>query len=540
MTINLEPVAAADRSPDTKDVQRTMQIVHDPKISPIDKYIYLRNQQSRNPNVFYRGLVSHCEEMLPYLYTPTVGEACQRYHALPIPTYGLYLRATNSGNFLSMMRSLPQQDIQVVVVTDGERILGLGDLGAGGMGISEGKSLLYTAAAGVDPSAILPVCIDVGTANPSLLNDPSYKGLRQPRLTGAAYEAVIEEFISALKTWRPNAVLQFEDFGNHTAFQLLLKYRKRICCFNDDIQGTACITLAGLLSALRAEGTSLKDQRVLFLGAGEAGTGIGELIAIALEMKHGMTREEGRKHCYFIDSKGLVCASRTNLQSHKRAFAHDVPNCETLEEAVATLQPTVLIGVSTSRGAFTPEIMRTMAKMNTRPIIFPLSNPTSKSECTFQEAFNATDGRVLFASGSPFPSITHQGKTYTPAQANNAYVFPAIGHAAALCNAKEITDGVFLLAAEALAGMTARENLEHGMLFPRFSNIRTVSCALMAAIADDMCASGLGSVPVDFESVVGKMTGQQGKLSSLSRRAKWEAYTKAHMYDPNTTTAPRL
>jgi len=473
--------------------------------------------------------------MLPYLYTPTVGEACQRYHALPIPTYGLYLRATDSGNFLSMLRSLPHQDeIFVVVVTDGERILGLGDLGAGGMGISEGKSLLYTAAAGVTPSAILPVCIDVGTANASLLNDSSYKGLRQPRLTGAVYEAVLEEFISALKMWRPHVVLQFEDFANHTAFHLLLKYRTRICCFNDDIQGTACITLAGLLSALRAEGASLKDQKVLFLGAGEAGTGIGELIAIALEIRHGMTKKEGRKQCYFIDSKGLICASRTNLQPHKLAFAHDVPHCGSLEEAIATIKPTVLIGVSTSRGAFTPDIMRTMAKMNTHPIIFPLSNPTSKSECTFQEAFDATDGRVLFASGSPFPPLTHQGKTYAPAQANNAYVFPAIGHAAALCNAKEITDEVFLLAAETLAGMTAREDLEHGMLFPRFSKIRTVSCALMAAIADDMCASGLGTVPDDFEAVVGKMTGQQGELSSLSTRAQWEAYSRAHMYDPNT------
>jgi malate dehydrogenase (oxaloacetate-decarboxylating)(NADP+) len=409
------------------------------------------------------------------------------------------------------------------------------------MGIAEGKSLLYTAAAGVDPSAILPVCIDVGTANPTLLNDPSYKGLRQPRLTGAAYEAVIEEFITALKTWQPHVVLQFEDFANHTAFHLLHKYRTEICSFNDDVQGTACITLAGLLSALRAEGARLKDQRVLVLGAGEAGVGIGELIAIALEMKHGMTRKEARKQCYFMDSKGLVCASRKNLQSHKLAFAHDVAHCSTLEEAVSTIKPTVLIGVSTSRGAFTPEIMRTMATLNKRPIIFPLSNPTSKSECTFEEAFAATDGRVLFASGSPFPPIAHQGKTYTPAQANNAYVFPAIGHAAALCNAKEITDEVFLLAAEALAGMTTKEDFESGMLFPRFANIRTVSCALMAAIADDMCKCGLGKVPADFDSVVAKMKPTTGRGAVVSsRRAKWEVYSRAHMYDPSMPSSPKL
>ena len=418
------------------------------------------------------------------------------------------------------------------MVTDGERILGLGDLGAGGMGISEGKSLLYTAAAGVPPAAILPVCLDVGTANTALLNDPDYNGLRQPRVTGAAYEALLEEFITALQTWRPHVVLQFEDFANHMAFSLLEKYRSKICSFNDDIQGTACITLAGLLSALRAEGASLADQRVLFLGAGEAGTGIGELIAIALEKRHGMSRAEGRKRCFFVDSKGLVCASRTNLQHHKLAFAHDVPQCASLEEAIAALRPTVLIGVSTSRGAFNAHILRQMAEMNPRPIIFPLSNPTSKAECTFQEAFAATDGKLFFASGSPFPPLTHLGKTYTPAQANNAYVFPAIGHAAVLCDAAAITDEVFLLAAEALAEMTTRDELDHGMLFPRFSSIRSVSTHLIAAIANDMVACGLGRMPVDFDAVT------VGVALTAGNSAKWEAYARAHMFDPSTS--PKL
>lgn len=499
---------------------------------PINKYLYLRGQQDREPRAFYRALMSHVEDMMPFLYTPTVGEACQRYHALPIPTYGLYLRATDKGKFLDMLRSYPHQEISVVVITDGERILGLGDLGAGGMGISEGKSLLYTAAAGVPPSAILPVCLDVGTANTALLKDPAYKGLRQPRVTGPAYESLVEEFITALQTWRPHVVLQFEDFANHMAFHLLEKYRHRVCCFNDDIQGTACISLAGVLSALRAEGASLADQRVLFLGAGEAGTGIGELIASALEKRHGMTRQQGRQRCYYMDSKGLVCASRTNLQSHKVAFAHDVPPCATLEEAIDTLRPTVLIGVSTIKGAFSPEILRKMADLNPRPIIFPLSNPTSKAECTFQEAFDATDGRVLFASGSPFSSLTRDGKTYTPAQANNAYVFPAIGHAAMLCGAREITDEVFLLAAEALAGMTTRADLESGMLFPRFSNIRAVSGRLIAAIAEDMCATGLGRLPANFDAVTA------GVPASVGTKAKWEAYARAHMFDP--VTSPKL
>lgn len=394
--------------------------------------------------MFYHVLVSHTEDVLPFLYTPTVGEACQRYHQLGIPTYGLYLRASERGRFLELLQALPahQQNISVVVVTDGERILGLGDLGAGGMGISEGKSLLYTAAAGVPPHAILPICLDVGTNNVALREDPQYHGLRQPRLAGAEYNAIVAELVAALQEWRPHVVLQWEDFGNSNAFRLLLKYRRTLCSFNDDIQGTACITVAGLLSALRATGSSLPQQQVLFLGAGEAGTGIGELIAIALEKRHGMTREQARRHCLFMDSKGLVCASRTDLQPHKVAFAHDVPPCKTLIEAVRTLRPTALVGVSTSRGAFNREVLEAMAEINARPIVFPLSNPTSKAECTYEEAFDATQGRLLFASGSPFAPLQRGGREYTPAQANNAYVFPAIGHAAVLCRASAITDEV--------------------------------------------------------------------------------------------------
>jgi len=400
------------------------------------------------------------------------------------------------------------------------------------MGISEGKSLLYTAAAGVPPSAILPICIDVGTNNASLLEDPCYAGLRQHRLTGVAYDSILDEFITALKIWRPHVVLQFEDFANHMAFYLLAHYRKKICCFNDDIQGTACITLAGLLSALRAEGSSLADQRVLFLGAGEAGTGIGELIAIALEKRHGMSREEGRRRCFFMDSKGLVCAARDDLQRHKLPFAHkDVPPCATLAEAVRVLRPTALIGVSTSRGAFSPEILKQMAEMNSRPIIFPLSNPTSKSECTFEEAVVETQGRVLFASGSPFPPVVHSGRTLSPAQANNAYVFPAIGHAAILCHASQITDDVFLITAEALAEMTTPEEIESGHLFPRFSKIRNVSSRLIAAVAEEMCLSGLGRVPPDFDAVT-------MHVASGGNRARWEAYARDHMYE--SELSPRM
>jgi malate dehydrogenase (oxaloacetate-decarboxylating)(NADP+) len=305
---------------------------------------------------------------------------------------------------------------------------------------------------------------------------------------------------------------------------LLHRYRKRICCFNDDIQGTATICLAGLLSALRATSASLADQRVLFLGAGEAGTGIAELIAIAVERGYGLSREEGRRRCYFVDSKGLVCAARTDLQPHKRPFAWDLAPCTTLLEAVRQLRPTALIGVSTSQGAFSREVLTLMGEYNQRPIIFPLSNPTSKSECTFEEAFDATQGRVLFASGSPFPPLQHGSRVYTPAQANNAYCFPAIGYAAVLCRASEISDDAFLLAAETLAGITPIADLEVGFLFPRFAGIRDVSARLIAVIAHDMCRRGSGTLPDDFPK---PLVSERGRLAQL---AQWEAYVKTHMF----------
>jgi malate dehydrogenase (oxaloacetate-decarboxylating)(NADP+) len=401
------------------------------------------------------------------------------------------------------------------------------------MGISEGKSLLYTAAAGIAPEAILPVCIDVGTNNPELLNDPAYAGLKQERIHGEEYDQLVEEFIGALKAWRPHFLLQFEDFANHTAFVLLEKYRHELCCFNDDIQGTACIALAGILSALRAQGKqqgggepspSLADQTILFYGAGEAGAGIGELIAFALERRHGLTRQQGRQRCFFMDSKGLVTKSRlASLQTHKVPFAHDVPNCPTLLDAIKTVKPTVLIGVSTIPSSFNPQVLHEMSKLNTRPIIFPLSNPTSKSECTFEQAYNGTNGSVLFASGSPFPPLTDSetGITHYPAQSNNAYIFPAVGHAAVLTKAREINDDVFLVAAETLAKLSSEKELQIGRLFPRFSGICDVSAKIMAAVAEFMCATGLGEVPRDFISV---STAAAGRLED------WEAYSKKHMY----------
>lgn len=513
----------------------------------ISTYLYLRMEQKNNPTVFYDALIKYCQELLPYLYTPTVGEACQKYHRLPIPTYGLYVRAdchvrggvdgmTRRDVILEKLEHIRRDlfdadEIQVVVVTDGERILGLGDLGVGGMGISEGKSLLYTAAAGVSPRHVLPVCLDVGTNNKDLLNDDEYFGMKQERLVGDAYHAFIEDFVQALKAWRSHIVLQFEDFANHMAFDLLQEYRHDICCFNDDIQGTASITLSGLLAALRVTGKSLMDQRVLFLGAGEAGAGIGELIAKGLHVWHGVSMEEGRRHCFFIDSKGLITKSRyDSLQDHKKAFAHDLPPCSSLLEAIKLVKPTAIIGVSTQPGSFTMEVMEMMAQINERPIIFPLSNPTSKSECTFDAAYAATKGKVLFASGSPFPPLVGaDGITYSPAQSNNAYIFPALGHAASLCKAKEISDEAFLMAAKALSLMASSDELKTGMLFPRFSSIRNVSSDLMAMVAADMCATGVGRKPKDFDEVTRRVTGGNDV-------DKWRVYASQSMFTASSSS----
>jgi len=367
------------------------------------------------------------------------------------------------------------------------------------------------------------VCIDVGTNNQALLDDAQYTGIRAKRVTGERYTAFLDEVVSGLKAWQPHVLLQFEDFANHHAFELLDKHRKAACAFNDDIQGTACITLAGLLSAARATGKTLEQHTFLFLGAGEAGTGIGELIATYMKLRTGCTMEEGRKRCFFVDSKGLVCAERGpigELQHHKRAFAHaGVPFCADLVSAVKQLRPTALIGVSTIAKAFSEEVVRAMSEINDRPILFPLSNPTSKAECTFEEAFGWSDGRVLFASGSPFPPLESaaDGKTHHPAQANNAYVFPAVGFAAVLTRARAITDESFVDTAEALSVMTTREELETGRLFPAFSGIRAVSAALAARVAKKMVEEGLGALPAGVSAGAGD--------------AEWEAYVASQMWD---------
>jgi len=459
----------------------------------IDKYVFLMSLLDCNLILFNRVLVNHLEEMMPIIYTPTVGEACREYSNIYHRYQGVFLSAHEKGRFAELLRQWPVKDVRVIVVTDGERILGLGDLGTSGMGIPVGKLCLYAAGAGIHFRHCLPVMIDVGTNNAEFLNDPLYIGLRQERIRGEAYDEIIEEFVMAVQEVFPKALIQFEDFGNQNAFRLLENYRNRVCCFNDDIQGTACVGLAGLSAAMRFSKRKLQDQTFLFLGAGEAGTGIGELIVSAL-VKDGMSPADAHQRCWFVDSKGLVVKSREGLAAHKKPFAHDHAPVPDFLSAVKALKPTAIIGVSGQAGRFDKQVLKTMAEINEQPIIFALSNPTSKAECTAGEAYTWTEGRCLFASGSPFDPVTIDGKTFTPGQGNNAYVFPGVGLGVIASQAKHVTEGMFLAAAETLAGQVSRADFESGRLYPPLNTIRQLSLYIAVAVAELAFEEGLARV----------------------------------------------
>jgi malate dehydrogenase (oxaloacetate-decarboxylating)(NADP+) len=380
------------------------------------------------------------------------------------------------------------------VVTDGERILGLGDLGADGMGIPVGKLALYTACAGIHPSLSLPVTLDVGTENEDLLNDPFYIGLKQRRLRGAAYDDFVEEFMVAVEEVFPRTLVQLEDFGNKNAFQLVERYRDRICTFDDDIQGTAAMTLAGLYSAIGIIGGRLGDQKILFVGAGEAGLGSAELIVAAL-VAEGLSLQEARQTIWFVDSKGLVVKSRSDLTGRKLLYAHDHEFIWDLPTIVETLKPTAIIGVSGKQGLFTRPLLEAMGRNHERPIIFPLSNPTSKAECTAEEAYLATSGRAIVATGSPFPPVTLEGKTLVPAQGNNVYVFPGVGLGVIASGARHVTDEMFFAAAKTLAQAVAPADLEQGRVYPPLTRIREVSAAIAAAVAEVAYQQDLATKP---------------------------------------------
>jgi malate dehydrogenase (oxaloacetate-decarboxylating)(NADP+) len=481
------------------------------KTSDLEKYIYLISLQERNESLFYRVVMDHLNEMMPIIYTPTVGQACQRWGYIFRRSRGLYITAADRGRILQLLRNWPYADVRMIVVTDGERILGLGDLGANGMGIPVGKLSLYTACAGVHPAQCLPIMLDVGTNTQSLLDDPLYIGTPQKRLRGPLYDELVEELVTAVQQLFPQACLQFEDFGNANAFTLLHRYQDRICTFNDDIQGTAGVTLAGLYSAARLTGVKLTDMRILFYGAGEAGIGIGDLIVDALKAE-GVPEATARRQCWFFDSKGLVVKSRTDLVEHKLRFAHDHAPSTDLTAAVGDLKPHAIIGVSGMPGAFTQPVVAAMGRLNPRPIIFALSNPTSKSECTAEQAYTWTEGRAIFASGSPFAPVTLAGRTHVSGQGNNSYIFPGVGLGVIASQSSRVTNAMFFVAARTLAGLVNASDLEIGRVYPDLTRIREVSLAIAVAVAEAAFASGHARLP---------------------RPADLAAHVKAQMYQPD-------
>ena len=460
------------------------------KATDLERYLFLVSLQDRNETLFYRVLINHIEELMPLIYTPTVGKACQHFSHIYRRPRGLYISLQERGHIREILENWPHPDTRVIVVTDGERILGLGDLGAAGMGIPIGKLSLYTACAGIHPTHCLPVTLDVGTNNEAFLNDPLYLGLERRRERGAAYDALVDEFISAARQVFPQALVQLEDFGNSNAFRLLQQYRDQLCLFDDDIQGTGAVALSGLLAALRITGGELADQRILFLGAGQAGIGIGGTVVAAM-IEQGLPAAEASGKCWFFDSRGLLTAVREDIPPQKQPYAHSHAEIDNFSDAIRALRPTAIIGCAGQANAFSQDVVEAMAQLNARPIVFALSNPTSKAECTAQQAYSWSDGRAVFASGSPFEPVQIGNTRFVTGQGNNAYIFPGVGLGAVVSGARRVTDEMFLAAARVLAAQVSEEDLALGRVYPSLSRIREVSTLIAAEIAAIAYRQGL-------------------------------------------------
>lgn len=463
------------------------------KAYDIEKYIFLSALQDRDETLFYRTVIDNIEEIMPLIYTPTVGQACKEFAHIFRRPQGFYITPDDKGHIRKMLDNWDADDVKVTVVTDGQRILGLGDLGSNGMGIPIGKLALYTACAGIHPDQCLPVMLDVGTNNEELLNDPLYLGYPKKRLEGQAYLDLVEEFVEAVMDKYPTSLLQFEDFLTPNAYKLLDIYRDRILCFNDDIQGTAAVSLSGVIASNRVTGNNFKDLRIMFLGAGSAATGIGDLMLAAFK-EQGLSEAEAVKRLWFVDQNGLVVKARDDLMSHNIPYAHDYEQLGFVE-AIEDIKPHVLIGATGAPGTFTKEVIEAMCRINEHPAIFALSNPTSRAECTAEQAYEWSKGKAIFTSGSPFDAVELDGKTHQPGQGNNAYVFPGIGLGAIACNAKSIDDRMFLAAAESLANQVSQENLDAGTLYPPLSDIRVVSLNIAVAVAEKAFEAGLSQSP---------------------------------------------
>ncbi|KAK2777341.1 hypothetical protein FQN52_003173 [Onygenales sp. PD_12] len=497
------------------------------KTTSIDKFLYLSTIRKNNVHLFYRLVVDHLKELTPLIYTPVVGEACQRWSEIYQQPEGMYLSYEDRGNIAAVIQNWPQPNVEITCITDGSRILGLGDLGINGMGIPIGKLALYTACAGIRPDATLPLTLDLGTNNKTLREDPLYMGSRRGKVTPEQELEFLDELMTALTEKWPGIVVQFEDFKN--PFPALERYRHKYTCFNDDIQGTGAVILAGVINAVKQSGLPTKEHKAVFLGAGSAGVGVAKQI-VDFFVREGMTEDEARACFYLVDTKGLVTSDRGDkLAPHKVYFSRTDNNGQqfkTLSEVVDYVKPTMLMGLSTLGGVFTPEIIKKMTSFNARPIIFPLSNPSANSECDFETAIVHTDGQALFASGSPFQPFSYKNfagltKTYYPGQGNNMYVFPGIGLGTILSKAVEVTDSMIYASAEALSKTLTPEEQEHGLLYPDLTRIREVSVVVAR-----------GVIRAAQEAKVDRETGIRGLCDT-----DLDIWIKSKMYTPHSEVA---
>ncbi len=480
------------------------------KTTDLERYIYLVGLLDNDETLFYRTLMSDPARFLPIVYDPTIAEACLKFGHIYRRARGLYLSITRKGHVKEVLRNWPVQDVRVICVTDGGRILGLGDLGANGMGIPIGKLQLYTAAAGVPPQGLLPMYLDAGTNNQTYLNDPLYLGLRRPRPSTEELYAFVDEFVEAVQEVFPLCCIHFEDWTGSDAVHLLARYRDKVCCYNDDIQGTGSVTLAGLIAALKVTGGKVRDQRILFLGAGSAAIGLAGLIASAM-VQQGLSLKEAQARISMFDVNGLLEPSRKDLFDFQKPYAHPHAPSQDFVAAIDSLKPTAIIGVSTVGNTFTRPVIEAMSRLNDRPIILALSNPTEHAECTPEAAYEWSKGKALYAAGVQFPPVSYGGRTFLPGQANNFYIFPAVGMAIYATQTKRVTDEMFIAAAHALADQVTPGELQQGLLFPPQSNILETEIKVAARVAQ-----------VVFDS----------DLARVARPAGCEAFIRGHVYKP--------